>query len=70
MVIVGLTVSAWADSELKQLGLETVEQARQWSPSSLVQKFGERIGTFLHQACRGLVSFGERLSSRRPQEIG
>lgn len=51
-----LSGGCMADGQLKQLGLETVEQVRPWSQAALVQKFGERIGIFLHQACRGLVS--------------
>ena len=45
-----------AGGELKELGLGTVEDLLGWSRQSLVQRFGERQGGFLHQACRGNVS--------------
>ena len=44
-----------AGAELKELGLDLVGDLRSWSKASLVQKFGERVGSFLHLACRGLV---------------
>lgn len=45
-----------AGNDLKELGLATVEDLLSWSKQSLVQRFGERLGNFLHLACRGIVS--------------
>ena len=45
-----------AGNELKELGLGTVEDLLSWSKPALVQRFGERLGVFLHLACRGIVS--------------
>ena len=43
-------------NELDRMGIKTAADLRQVSPETLVQKFGERIGTFLQLACRGQVS--------------
>ena len=44
------------EQELTQMGLKTAADVRTVSKASLNSKFGERIGTFLYLACRGLVS--------------
>lgn len=43
-------------NELDRMGIKTAADLRQVSQETLVQKFGERISTFLQLACRGQVS--------------
>ena len=43
-------------NELDRMGIKTAADLRQVSQETLVQKFGERTGTFLQLACRGQVS--------------
>ncbi len=43
-------------NELTQMEVKTAADLQRISQEKLVQKFGERIGTFLYLACRGQVS--------------
>lgn len=41
------------DAELTAMGVSTVNDLRAFSKASLVSSFGERVGSYLHCACRG-----------------
>ena len=43
-------------NDFDRMGVKTAADLRQLSQETLVQKFGERIATFLQLACRGQVS--------------
>lgn len=43
-------------NELTRMEVKTAADLRRVSQEKLMQKFGERIGTFLYLACRGQVS--------------
>ena len=43
-------------NDLDRMGIKNAADLRQVGQQTLVQMFGERIGTFLQLACRGQVS--------------
>ena len=49
------------EQELTKMGIKTAAELREVSKDSLTNKFGERTGTFLYLACRGVVSTSSRM---------